>query len=337
MGFGPLSWANTLLSTTCFAAFALSEHHIERVIAPRQGTSGGTLDLYIINECQDTIWPGLVTQGGSTGPNATGFKLDPGNNKTVHVGADWQGRIWGRTNCTFPNGPGSNGACKTGECGALDCRQAGNPPATLAEFTMDGGQDQSFYDISLVDGYNLPLAIVLLPNGVQALQKLDPSGTNPSCVGSIGDFAGSDFNPYTNNQQFLGTNSSSPIDFDNKVTADTVSKWCPWDCQVDTPTSQGDGVYPYPDGNVARPAFNPCNSACQRYHSDQYCCTGANEARGSCQPNYYSKAAKSICPDAYSFPQDDQSSTFIVPKGAEYQVIFCPGGRSTNIIASNKK
>ncbi|SMQ47897.1 unnamed protein product [Zymoseptoria tritici ST99CH_3D7] len=43
--------------------------------------------------------------------------------------------------------------------------------------------------------------------------------------------------------------------------------------------------------------------------------------------------------DASTVPwgHDDQSSTFIVPKGASYQVIFCPGGRSTNIIANNDK
>jgi len=45
------------------------------------------------------------------------------------------------------------------------------------------------------------------------------------------------------------------------------------------------------------------------------------------------KLQKSVCPDAYSYAFDDQTSTFIIPSGAGFQVIFCPGGRSTNILA----
>lgn len=33
---------------------------------------------------------------------------------------------------------------------------------------------------------------------------------------------------------------------------------------------------------------------------------------------------------------DDQTSTFIIPSGAGFEVIFCPGARSTNIIATSK-
>ena len=31
---------------------------------------------------------------------------------------------------------------------------------------------------------------------------------------------------------------------------------------------------------------------------------------------------------------DDQTSTFIVPAGAGFEVIFCPGARSTNILGA---
>lgn len=314
------------------APLAQAEHHMKRHVEPRQ--NNGTLRLVIANWCPNTVWPGIVTQGGS-GPDATGFRLDAGDNRTITVASDWQGRVWGRSNCTF-NDPNKPGSCTTGECGALDCKQAGNPPATLAEFTMDGGQDQTFYDISLVDGYNLPLAIVLLPNDVPGLASVKPSTTNPSCVGSVGDLAAPNFNPYSNNQIFLGTNSSDPLAFDTSVTSSSVAQWCPWDLQVDPPQAPGSGVYPYPDGNVPRPTFNPCLSACAKYNTPQYCCTGQYDGSGKCSPNYYSKTAKQICPDAYSYAYDDQDSTFIVPKGGEFQVIFCPGGRSTKIIASQK-
>ena len=101
---------------------------------------------------------------------------------------------------------------------------------TLAEFTLDGGSDQTFYDISIVDGYNLPMAITLIGNA-----NLPPNQGNPSCVGTAGQLASTPFNPYSNNQQFLGTNSSAPLPFESKVTSNQVAMWCPWDLQKSPP------------------------------------------------------------------------------------------------------
>lgn len=296
-------------------------------------TGNTTVPISIVNSCNETIWPGIVNQGGE-GTQDTGFSLSSGANHTVYVSNDWAGRVWGRTNCSFSNGQ-SQGQCTTGECGQLVCKQAGNPPATLAEFTFSGSHDLTFYDISLVDGYNLPLAIVMIAEGNTKLTGLNPGKTNPSCVASVSDLAAAPFNPYSNNQVFLGTNSSYPLTFETKQTNSSVSSWCPWDLQVNPPTAPGDGVYPYPDGDVARPAFDPCLSACAKYNSPEYCCTGQYDGSGKCSPNYYSKAAKSVCPDAYSYAYDDQSSTFSVPTGGGFQVVFCPGGRSTNILSAS--
>ena len=198
---------------------------------------------------------------------------------------------------------------------------------TLAEFTLDGGNGQTFYDISIVDGYNLPLAIV-----VRGTANLPANELNPSCIGSAGDLAASNFDPYSNGD-FLGTSSSNPLPFDKKVTISQISSWCPWDLQKSPPTAPGNGVYPYPDTNIQRPPFDPCLSACAKYNKDSYCCTGSYNSPSSCKPNYFSTTAKAICPDAYSYAFDDQTSTFIIQKGPGFEVIFCPGGRSTNIIA----
>ena len=55
--------------------------------------------------------------------------------------------------------------CDTGDCGAaennygMQCmRIAGQPPATLAEFTLQE-QGNDFYDLSNVDGYNVGMHI----------------------------------------------------------------------------------------------------------------------------------------------------------------------------------
>ena len=38
-------------------------------------------------------------------------------------------------------------------------QRGGQPPATLAEFTLNGWGNQDYYDVSLVDGYNLQMSI----------------------------------------------------------------------------------------------------------------------------------------------------------------------------------
>ena len=84
--------------------------------------------LMITNQCPEVIHPGIGTQAG-TAPETHGFKLDPGETRNLTVSADWQGRVWGRTNCSFnaegtgPSHPGGlNGggaSCGTGDCGGL--------------------------------------------------------------------------------------------------------------------------------------------------------------------------------------------------------------------------
>ncbi|KAJ6687388.1 hypothetical protein OIU74_016133 [Salix koriyanagi] len=59
-----------------------------------------------------------------------------------------------------------NGTCQTGDCGGrLECNGMGaTPPASLFEVTLGTGDVKDYYDVSLVDGYNLPL--VAAPVGV---------------------------------------------------------------------------------------------------------------------------------------------------------------------------
>ncbi|KAI3837990.1 hypothetical protein MKW92_038637, partial [Papaver armeniacum] len=74
--------------------------------------------------------------------------------------AGWSGRIWARTGCSTD----SSGrlTCATADCasGAVECNGAGAiPPATLLEFTLNGDGGKDFYDVSNVDGFNLPASI----------------------------------------------------------------------------------------------------------------------------------------------------------------------------------
>ncbi|PNT62577.1 hypothetical protein BRADI_4g05430v3 [Brachypodium distachyon] len=106
----------------------------------------------ITNKCSYTVWPASIPVGG-------GVRLDPGRTTTLDVAAGTPAvRIWARTGCTFD--ASARGSCKTGDCGGkLACTAGGKPPATLAEFTLGSGSgSRDFYDVSLVDGFNVPVS-----------------------------------------------------------------------------------------------------------------------------------------------------------------------------------
>ncbi|KAL6329274.1 hypothetical protein AAG906_015472 [Vitis piasezkii] len=84
----------------------------------------------IVNDCNETVWPGIITPGQSA----------------IFTAADvWGGRIWGRTGCSFDKN--GSGKCQTGACGTtLNCTSPGKPPASIAEFNLG---DIDYYDVSL--------------------------------------------------------------------------------------------------------------------------------------------------------------------------------------------
>ncbi|KAL6846034.1 hypothetical protein ACP4OV_023482 [Aristida adscensionis] len=115
----------------------------------------------LTNSCGYTVWPGLLSSAGSPPLSTTGFELATGESRAVDAPAAWSGRIWGRTLCAADPGSGRF-ACATGDCGSgtVECAGGGAaPPASLVEFTLNGAGNSDFYDVSLVDGSNLPLVV----------------------------------------------------------------------------------------------------------------------------------------------------------------------------------
>ncbi len=98
--------------------------------------------LYIENQCTYTIW----TLGGKgVFPGGANLKTDPGQAFVVGWSNTFSGRLWPRSGC---NADGTS------------CTQTGND--TLAEFTLTAGMASDWYDISLVDGFTIPVGIVQL-------------------------------------------------------------------------------------------------------------------------------------------------------------------------------
>jgi hypothetical protein len=72
----------------------------------------------------------------------------------------WSSRLWARTWCA--KDATGRFACATGNCRTGTLEGSGPDdatPATLAEFTLDSGGHNDLYDMSLVDGYSLPILV----------------------------------------------------------------------------------------------------------------------------------------------------------------------------------
>ncbi|CAL9240801.1 unnamed protein product [Arabidopsis halleri] len=136
----------------------------------------------MVNKCEYTVWPGLLSNAGVPPLPTTGFVLQKGEERTINAPTSWGGRFWGRTQCSTDTD--GKFTCLTGDCGSgtIECSGSGAaPPATLAEFTLDGSNGLDFYDVSLVDGYNVPMLVA--PQG--------GSGLNCSSTGCVVDLNGS--------------------------------------------------------------------------------------------------------------------------------------------------
>ncbi|KAJ1378726.1 Thaumatin, conserved site [Sesbania bispinosa] len=140
--------AITIMLRSILALFLISHISVSKVSATT---------ITLCNKCPHPVWPGIQPSAGKPILARGGFNLPPNKAYTLQLPPLWSGRFWARHDCVFD--ATGRGHCATGDCGgALFCNGiGGTPPATLAEFTL--GNDQDFYDVSLVDGYNLPLAI----------------------------------------------------------------------------------------------------------------------------------------------------------------------------------
>lgn len=115
-----------------------------------QGATGVT--FVVQNQCSYTVWAAGTPVGG-------GKELGQGRSWSVYVPAGTiSGRFWGRTGCYFD--ASGKGSCSTGDCGAvLRCTLSGKSPTTLVEYTLNGGNNQDSYDLSVIDGFNVPLSL----------------------------------------------------------------------------------------------------------------------------------------------------------------------------------
>lgn len=272
-------------------------------------------------ECDNTFCgpdKNLCNQGVPLVDNG-GFYLAPsGGAHTSNVIPFWQGAFWARTGCADnPENPGDF-RCDIGTCvkagtadkGQLECGGIQpKGPLTKGEFNFDeGGHDT--YDVSLVDGFNVPISIKLVKDTY--------------------------VNDGTVNKDYDCTESAANTDLFPKFGSTTLSASKLLFNASNKSVGMASACY-YAD-SIGDP------------NADQYCCRGAYHESTSCKPETWpadirtAPFFKQYNPKAYSYAYNDASSTYqCKSKSAttlsSYQVTFCsgntPGDPGAGIPGSN--
>ena len=232
----------------------------------RAAVAAGAHRVTFVNRVTQTIWV-AAAQNPAHPLGRTGWTLKPGRSLTIIVPEHWNGRFWGRTGCVFRDG---RGHCQSGDCGGrYQCTGNGAIPATLAEYDMNAWDGLDFYDVSMVDGSNLPM-FINVTHGTAA-NRVSRKGCVPA-------------------------GCTTPVN-------------CPGVLRVKAA------------GSVVG-----CESACARFGTDQYCCRAQWAPRAACNPAQwpvdYAAVFKKAEPYAYSYADDDATSTYVCKGRCDYRITF---------------
>eukprot|EP00128_Syssomonas_multiformis_P012599 Colp12_sorted_trinity150504_noHs@22686 len=297
----------------------------------RFGDAGPSRNINFVNNCPHTVWVGAQ---GNPLPNNGGWKMDPQQRTSIVISSTSVAvRFWPRTGCRYDSN--NHFVCETGDCGAasnnfaMECRGiGGQPPASLAEFTLGGDTQSDFYDLSLVDGYNVGIKVAPVPGHYSPVNNPDLGKYNcgaPTCtmnakggcppelmmVGSDGTVVCASICAaiFNNAQRAKFPVLQAIFNDQNKRDLVCCSCDCGPDCGCENPNCKY-GCSPY---NPPSPAEKGGKCYVESWPTPT---AGA-------WPNRYDEVFKSQCPDAYSWQFDDHKSTYQCSK-ADYEITFCP-------------
>ncbi|KAL1925854.1 hypothetical protein VTP01DRAFT_8091, partial [Rhizomucor pusillus] len=133
----PSSTSSSVTSSSSSSSSAGPSHSSSGNSTSSGGNGGGGgVTVTVKNSCGSGLKVYKLTNGGGKQEST---EVGAGSSHDFQVDSNWSGRFWG---------------CKDGS----DCGNYGSA-VSLAEFLFKGYGGQDFYDISFVDGFNLPLDI----------------------------------------------------------------------------------------------------------------------------------------------------------------------------------
>ncbi|EYF07632.1 RICIN domain-containing protein [Chondromyces apiculatus] len=271
--------------------------------------ANGKRQLSIRNQCGHPIWiahsnnvQAEQNKRLNTGESFVYDVPDGGINAT---------RFWPKTGC---NASGLN--CTIGDSVA-PCPSGGcQPPIESkfeATFAPKGGAEQTWYNLSQVDGYTLPFKVVPQGQGAEA----------GSCVTS--DCSGLSLAQCPSGEyiQGYGDQDLRVRDGSGNVIGCMApcKKWnypAPWG--LGRPEHQDPGLHlccPTP----IDPATGQCTvqNACMSPNA----CSNAGDPQSVVHTDYV-KAMQQMCPSAYSYAYDDAAGLHACPSTTSFEVTFCP-------------
>ncbi|CAF3747141.1 unnamed protein product [Rotaria sp. Silwood1] len=268
----------------------------------------------ITNNCDQKLWFGVQGQPLIYGG---GFEVNSRSSINLAVPDGWvSGRIWPRTGCRSVNGKLT---CATGDCGApvngfgVQCNGiGGQPPATIAEFTLDGWGGSDYYDLSNVDGHSIGMTIKPIPGQYTMVN-------NPS----LGKY-----NCGTATCTFDANRCPPELQMDDGAGHKVCASICAAIHNAQQRAKHGhlQTIYNNPDTRslvCCSCDGNYCVSPHDNVTPGRKCYV--EQWPRSTQNTRYDQVFKSQCPDAYSWQFDDFASTYQCYK-ANYEIILCPSG-----------
>ena len=243
--------------------------------------------IAVKNQCSDTIWIATEANDGNPALRDKLVRLDPNGSHTYEIPvAGWSGRFWPKAGC---DSKGTN--CDSGEalppCPAIGCE----PPAdTKVEVYFPGinSADRPYYDISLVDGYSLPVKVT--PRG----------GSGKRCTETTCDLS----------LDLCPVDEASVGDLQVKKGGSVVQCMSPCD----------KWNYPAPYGEGKKKSLPPGLMLCcpNPPISPTQCQAGAAAT------TKYTSLVHSSCPTAYAYSFDDKAGSHDCTQGTTFDVVFCP-------------
>lgn len=277
--------------------------------------------LRITNRCAEPIW--IAHSDNVADPQNVRLAEGESRDYAIPDAGLASTRFWPKTGCDA-----SGHACTigdNGEGGGKPCPASGcHPPVDSkfeATFAPKGSSDQTWYNLSQVDGYTLPFKVVPRGEGAE-----EGSCVTSDCAGLAlekcptgEDLSGGGKHPAFANEDLRVRDASGRV----IACMSPCKKWnypAPWG--RGQPEDVDPGLHmccPTP----IDPAKNPgaCTIA-NKCMTSEACSSVADPA--SVVHTDYVTAMRAMCPSAYSYAYDDAAGLHACSSTTGFEVVFCP-------------
>ena len=309
----------TTCKTNPAAACAMSGTGGGGTTPPPPPPTGPATRLRITSNCTQSIW--IAHSNNVT--DTQNVRLDRGQSRDYQIPAAGVSavRFWPKTGCDA-----SGHGCAIGDsgegggtpCPATGC-QAPLDSKFEATFAAVGGTDQTWYNLSQVDGYTLPFKVKPFGSGAERNGCVSSDCSQLSLAGCPGDddlSGGGAFPQYAHEDLRVRDARGTVI-----ACAAPCKKWnYPAPYGLGQPENIDPGLHmccPTP----INPATGQCTAANGCMTSES--CRAASDPRSVVHTDYVS-ALHAMCPSAYAFSYDDANGLHACPSDTSFEVTFCP-------------